>query len=351
MKDYAFDPHQTRSALAAIARLFPLDARLPSGLLALFRLLEQMDLRKVGPWSERLTQADLDRLCHYYDRAPSARALLALLIILVFRKDARAESVMRHFFHMLPQKIDIEDLRALWNEMGLTEVAAGSALWIGRFVEGTGETDLLAYVQNGLKDQTLSYAEILSKVTRATPLINALTDFLFTEGKYLLAHLAPSLATELVQEFLEKGENQKLINFLNFYPDEHWKPEFVETLCRIKGNPDPQQVPFYREVEKGRIWSIRKKLYNARMASASLKAAHIDFWQPWLHRCQSVIREGRSIRILIEPLEILETASRTQVFWARRKQDGPILDLDNSGSWEYQLEEILSEKVEWGYHT
>ena len=338
---FSFEPLQTRDAIERIAKLFPtVGGRAPAGLEALFEVLSQLALDDVAGWSTRLVKKEIDLLCHYFDRAPSPRTQLSIFIVLAVRGDHRCGAVLKTFFYALPDTHLLTWLKQNWSSFTV-EAAMGHKLrWICRYFSEGMSVPLQTYtIEVAASGESLD--EILNAETVRTPLIKDLMDHIFSQGGELLCRIPPEVAATLAASFLEEGRDRLVQSFLKHYPVEGWKPKFLETLYVKKGPPDPQTREFYRGLDTGRLWAIRKRLYSSRMANMITEGARHSFWSSYLHLCQDWRYTSGQVLARIRPYRIVEKDGVSYIY-QQNGQEEPITTIDHDEHWEEQMEELLS---------
>ncbi len=346
---FAFDPHQTRAALKNIAAAFPIEReKEPAGITTLFQILEQMDLAGVGHWCAFLSSRDLDLMCRFFFRSRNPRVILALVVVLAHLKDRRFIQVIRFFFLLYPDKGQIRELKRFWQILHMEDLLAGITYWIGKYMEGEEQGDLLRFVLGELQAGTVTLNDLETDFSLDLPLLEQLVHILFKRGGSLVTGLNPETAARLAMTFLEQGRDPELRTYLHHYPKEYWKPGFMDALYDKKGPPNPRIHPFYAQLEKGCLWIVRQKLFQPRMEAMS--GFRLEFWERWLHRCYDCRWIQGTAHLFIHPFKIVEESDRSLVF-ALGDAIKPIEIIEYDILWSQKMEALLSEHIQWGYHA
>lgn len=343
---YHYDPQKTRGALERIRARFPLhNEGKPLGLDQLFSRLEQMHPSTAALWGERLSHQEINLLCAFFHRTQSARVLLAISAILVHRGDLRCCQVIHYFMLLLPKEGDLRSFAGYWGDPTRTEFIAGNLPWVVRFLRQSPMPAVDQYVREELLAGRLTLAILEANFSRDTPVFERLTSFLFDEGAAFLSGLQPDIANERVSTYLEREDLKRLRNFLVFYPETQWQPQFLEKLYREKGPLDEHRSKFYRSLEKGSLWKVRQAMFRPRIESIS--ADRLEFWQRWLHRMSDLKWIQGIVHIYLHPLKIVEEPERSLVFLQASTGVDPIEIIVRDPYWERRMEEILAEYAHW----
>ncbi len=347
---YRFEPNRMRAASAAIAAMFPgMARRVPAGLEALLRALSQMSPRDAARWGERLNADELGLLCHYFNRAPTASALLAITALLAHRRDRRCADVARYFLHQLPARADIAAFRQIWLELDIGSLTALESQWIDDFARQTDTPSVLDFACARFRDDALTWDELAQKGQRRTPLITAFADFVFGEGGPTIAKLPPGQAADFAVAYLKAGDDARVLAYLEHSPAEHWRLDFLRQLYTDKGPPDPAARPYYRKLHKARVWSLRRTLFTPETTRSLLSVERQELWRRWLHKVSDWrwTEAGSSARIVIRPLIVTEEADRSVVYLIENA-NRPIDDIPFDHHWGQRMEETFQEFLDWG---
>ena len=333
-------------ALHRLQEAFPKDEeKIPAGLQALFQMLAQMSLDDVGRWGELLSEVQRDMLCRFFTEAPSARVVLAIMVLLDHLRDDRTEQVMRFFFLMDPTNRDMAELAARRDKLNFIGNLAGPTRWIDQYLAQNPRPELLPWLQDKISQGQISQKELISGFSHQAPLFRRLTDFFFEEGGALLAELQPEWAAERVDYHFRRDHVPLVLNYLRHYPTRFWKPEFLQALYRAKGEPDPAVGGFWQKLDRGTLWRVRRVLFEPMMEP--LSGDRLVLWQRWLHRCIDwKIRQGIA-HIYVGPFQIVEEPDASMVFPKENALD-PVEIIDYDGRWAQRMEKLLSEYVQWG---
>ncbi|MDJ0838998.1 MAG: hypothetical protein QNK37_20930 [Acidobacteriota bacterium] len=337
-----FEPLKTRDAIERISALFPIDeTRTPSGLAALFQVLDQMDPGEVIGWSEQLMDKEIDLLSHYYDKAPSNRVLSAIFLILATRKDSRAAGPLLRFFYCNPNRTQLEWIAAIWPTLGVERITVKRMNWICRyFANGAASTPLDHAAASLEKGTDPTY--IFNEYTTNLPLTWLLMDYVFSRGGELVKRIPSEIAAILITQALEKGQDTRVHNFLFFYPAEFWKPSLLEKIYAKKGPPDPVLRPFYNVFDSGQLWGFRNRLFSGRMAGLVSQSDIHAFWTDWLYLCQDWRYKEEQVIAFIRPFRVFHSKDRIRVY-TFGKPDRLIEEVDDMDLWERELNRILAE--------
>ena len=343
--DYRFDPHQTRSAQARVARRFPLQQGSPPSLTRLFQWLEQLDVAGLAALSQGLTARDLDLLCAAFNRAPTHRALVGVALILGFLGDRRFAEVLRHFLFQAPATAIMRVMQEPWREGGFVRLLPAGMRWVDTFF-ADADLDLVSFVIREVSRDQLTLEKVLPDSVLREPLARALVDFIFSEGHSLITRIKSGQARTIAAQFLVDRRDGELQAFFNHYPESGWPPAFLELVYQAKGMPDPDTRPFYRPFDKGRLWAFRQKLFRARMGSGEAFSDQDPFWQPWLHRCQDWRRAPEGTYLYLRPLKIKDMVSETEIKeWV--EAETPAETIKKDIHWETRMTNLLQDRLGW----
>jgi len=347
---YHFDPARTRAAAAAITTRFASGARTPLGLEALFEQLAQMKLSKAADWGATLTPSEIDLLCSHFNQAPASRAISAIAVILAARNDPRCGDVARGFFHRLPPRGELTEFAAAWQSHDMAELAGPGLTWIDDYLRQGASQPIPGYVGGRFRAGALTLEQLEGSRAERTPLMNAFADLVFSEGGALMALLPPGRAADFAEAYLKAGDDAKVLAYLTHYPEEHWQLNFLRRLYLAKGPPDPAAGAFYRDTPPGRLWALRRALFEPETADGLLTVERQDFWRRWLHRVSDWRwDEGKKLaRVVIRPLIVIEEPECSSVYLMENpKRSIIVIVVDHR--WADKLEETLREFISWGF--
>lgn len=338
---FSFDPHQTRDAVKRIEAMFPMETdRAPAGLAALFQLLGQIDLKDIILWSQKLEERELDLLCHYYNQAPGPRILAAIFLILASRKDERAGGPLRRMFFTNPNADLLNWISHNWSSFDANLPGVFQDAWIHEYFRDGRDDGPLAHGIRTIEAHT-PLGHLFSQQTMGLPLSYQLMEHLFDQGGPALERIPPETANLMVNDYLQRGRDDRIQTFLKFYPQQHWQPEFMEKVYRMKGPPDARRE-FYMVFDRGHLWGIRRKLFAGRMAPLVTESSRHALWSRWIHLCQDwKINSGR-MDAVIRPFFVVEVKDKTRVF-AESDRKRLILELPHDDFWEQKMDELLEE--------
>ncbi|CAM2007976.1 hypothetical protein [Acanthopleuribacter pedis] len=346
---FAFRPNQMLAALARLEKRWPLDADpKPANLPYLFQVLATMQPKAIPHFAAKLTAKELRLLGEAYRQAPGHRVLTMICLTFAHRDDPRLGEVLYHLYHHLPERREIEWLAADLTKLHCQERVRGAHLWLYRHLFEQPELEILPYMTRGLTDGTLSFEAVFGRDQHKTPLLGGVMQWLFKKGNPVLASLKPHSAAQMVAPFIDAGEGGPVANYLNFYPTEQQPYALIVRIAATFGPPDDQSVPFYRQVEPGRLWAFRRLLYKDEIFKSSLlDLAKQDFWERWIHRCQLWREQKGRLEILIRPFWVVMDQGRTRVFQADQREV-EVEQLRHDMRWVESMEALLSKYIKWG---
>lgn len=345
---FRFDPRRTRQAAAAIAKAFPIQSpKTPPGLHNLFRTLAALAVEEVPIFGANLSTGEWELLWQKYRLTSDAKVLITLAVVLAHRGDRRSTDILGLGFHQLPSRPELRFLEEARARYDLGGTLNDDVSWVGACLNRPASESLVAFLGHSLQEERLTFAELLGEIEGETPLLNRLMESVFSSGGQALRSIPAERASEWATRFLEEGEDDRLARYLNDYPESGWKPDFLERLYRVKGPPDPGEQAFYRSLEKGRVWGIRKKCFAPRLPLSGLSPARLELWRRWLHRCRDCRWDGTDLHFFIEKLHLVEQHPATRVFLSERLLE--TIPFDHG--WASRLETLLGEVLPWGYHV
>ena len=308
---YQFDPQKTRIAVQKISRQFPGQQRRQSqGLEKLFKRLATIKLASLGTWSKSLSGRDLDLLASHYHQAPSLPVMMAVALVLNHRKDGRACEVIRHCFLQNPSSRALSPFKT-YIDANASHLVPGELEWMMDYLALDLQPALQDHVVNCLRQEPDLFDRWFGNASFDQPLMFALLDFIFREGGELVRKIGPETAAAWAKRLIEDHQDQKLCTYLNYYPENYWKPETLELLYAAKGPLDPKTQPFYGDLLPGRLWALRKKLFNGRMDDLRKARVHQEFWGHWVHLLSDWKSSGDTVVVLAGPLKIMVLTEKT----------------------------------------
>ena len=348
---FPFTPQRMRDALAGIGADFPTGAeKAPLGLTALFKRLAHMKPFEIGPFAKTLMDSELQLLCDHYAASPNTRVLAVVVAILAHRGDVRLRETLFALIHRVPNRSDMNLVRTQIAPLGVDDMLLGSYPWLLRLLQAKPQPEPADFVWTEIETSRLSLESLFQSLERRTPLMDLVAARLFRTGSDHLAQMRPRMASRLVNLYLSAGDSQKVIHYLNIYPEEHWPPEILESTYTRFGPPDPKRIPFYNDLETGRIWTFRRRLFQNRLGNCHMTRPQQDFWERWLHRCQDLNLADDVLTIEIRPFRVNQTPAMTFIF-ALEGDTGQIDQIPTDGGWSRKMEELFGEYLKWGYHA
>ena len=156
-------------------------------------------------------------------------------------------------------------------------------------------------------------------------------------------HLHPDRAAEAVMNYLDQGKDDRVRNYLQYYPIDHQKPEVLKAVYKTRGVPNQRAVPFYDRLERGIIWTFRRALFAPELDS--FDPERFDLWERWLHRCFDLRIIQGIAHIYIHPFHVIEEPQRSLIHSLKNPNRVQIIERD--GRWAGNMEALLQKFTTW----
>lgn len=307
----------------------------------LFDLLDQYDRRHLLHGKVGFDARECDVLCRYYHRAPRVSTLIAVMLVLLGRADARGAEVAAHLALRDPTSADLWDLAELWQEPTLHGPLTRQVPWFAAYFQRPDRPAMYQHIGELIQHGEMTTAQLVN--FGDTPVLRKLTDQLVATGDAMLGQLPSDWLAQRMFAYVETKNDTLLRCSLEHVPDARWSDAWLQALLAAKGPPDPERVAFYRELPVGRLWCLRQRLFAPFLSDDHLPAEIRRFWEAWLHHVGNLEAEGVGWWITLGRLRIFQTPVASHLYFNDRQAAAEVVVVD--GAWRGYMERVVRQRV------